>query len=121
MRFVFKRKGKILGSVGKLPDAGVDGLQEVCRTVVFGELDWSPGVHEQCIGRIHRDGQKEPVAAYFLVAEDGADPVMAEVLGLKRSQIEGLRDPNLDLIEKLETDGGHIRKLAEEFLKRRLT
>lgn len=37
--------------------AGVDGLQGMCRTVVFGELDWSPGVHEQCVGRVHRDGQ----------------------------------------------------------------
>lgn len=36
--------------------AGVDGLQGYCNTVVFGELDWSPGVHEQCIGRVHRDG-----------------------------------------------------------------
>ena len=36
--------------------AGVDGLQKVCRTVVYAELDWSPGVHEQCTGRIFREG-----------------------------------------------------------------
>ncbi len=97
--------------------AGLDGLQKVSRTVVFGELDWSPGVLEQCIGRIYRDGQPDPVMAYFLLAEDGADPVMAEVLGLKRQQIEGVRDPNLELIERLEVDGSHIRRLAEAYLK----
>jgi hypothetical protein len=31
--------------------AGLDGLQHVTKTVIFGELDWSPGVHEQCIAR----------------------------------------------------------------------
>lgn len=98
--------------------AGLDGLQAVCRTVVFGELDWSPGVHEQNIGRVYRDGQADPVTAYFLVADSGADPVMAEVLGLKRQQIEGLRDPELDLIEQLDTGGGHIRKLAESYLEK---
>jgi hypothetical protein len=30
--------------------AGLDGLQEVCNVGVFGELDWSPEQHRQCIG-----------------------------------------------------------------------
>lgn len=97
--------------------AGLDGLQGKCRTVVFGELDWSPGVHEQCVGRVHRDGQKEPVVAYFLVSQSGADPIMAEVLGLKKAQIEGIRDDKQELVEKLQSDDGrHIRKLAEMYL-----
>lgn len=96
--------------------AGLDGLQECCRNVVFGELDWSPGVHEQCIGRVHRDGQKEPVIAYFLIAESGSDPVVADVLGLKAAQIEGVRDPNQELVTKLQTDGKHARRLAEAYL-----
>ncbi|GAC1393635.1 MAG: hypothetical protein NVSMB47_01280 [Polyangiales bacterium] len=99
--------------------AGLDGLQQVCRTIVFGELDWSPGVHEQCVGRVHRDGQAEPVVAYFLVAEHGADPVMADVLGLKRQQIDGLRDPYADLVERLDQGPGNVRKLAHEYLRQR--
>jgi hypothetical protein len=98
--------------------AGLDGLQEVAGTIVFGELDWSPGVHEQCIGRLHRDGQKRSVAAYFLVAEDGSDPVIAEALGLKREQIEGIRNPHHDLIEKLDASGDRMKKLAEFYLQR---
>jgi SNF2 family DNA or RNA helicase len=85
---------------------------------VFGELDWSPGVHEQCIGRVHRDGQTEKVVAYYLVSDRGSDPVVADVLGLKRAQIEGVRDPDASLIEKLETGGGHARRLAEAYLSK---
>jgi SNF2 family DNA or RNA helicase len=100
--------------------AGLDGLQEAARTVVFGELDWSPAVHEQCIGRLARDGQDEPVAAYYLVTDNGSDPVLADVLGLKRQQLEGLRDPNADLIQRLDGGGDqNIRKLAEAYLRQR--
>ncbi len=98
--------------------AGLDGLQEAASTIVFGELDWSPGVHEQCIGRVAREGQKKSVVAYFLVADDGADPVIAEALGLKREQIEGIRNPDQDLIEKLDTSGDRTRRLAEFYLAR---
>lgn len=99
--------------------AGLDGLQEKARTVVFGELDWSPGVLEQCIGRVHRDGQDEPVMAYFLVSEEGSDPVIADVLGLKRSQSDAIRDPDAPLLTALEGDRAHIKKLAEAWLRRR--
>lgn len=98
---------------------GLDGLQKVSRTAVFGELDWSPGIHEQCIGRVFRDGQKEPVTAYFLMAKDGSDPVVADVLGIKREQVEGIRDPQGALAERLQTDGKEIRRLAAEYLKSR--
>lgn len=99
--------------------AGLDGLQGSCRTVVFGELDWSPGVHEQCIGRVHRDGQAEPVVSYFLISETGADPLIAQVLGLKKAQIEGIRDDKQEIVEKLQNTGGHIRRLAELYLQKK--
>lgn len=96
--------------------AGLDGLQNACRIVVFGELDWSPGVHEQCIGRVHRDGQGQPVTVYYLISNSGADPVMCDVLGLKRQQIEGVRDPNADLVTKLQVNEDYIKRLAEKYL-----
>ena len=99
--------------------AGVDGLQSVCRTAVIGELDWSPGAIEQCIGRLDRDGQPDPVMAYFLLSADGADPVMADVIGVKREQIEGVRNPETPLIERIETGEDHIRRLARDLLERR--
>lgn len=97
--------------------AGLDGLQHASSTVVFGELDWSPGVHEQCIGRVFRDGQESPVMAYFLLADEGSDPVVSDVLGMKKGQIEGVRDPSADPIEDLSVDPDRIKRLAEEYLK----
>jgi superfamily II DNA or RNA helicase len=99
--------------------AGLDGLQKVCRTVVFGEIDWSPGIHEQNIGRIARDGQTDPVAAYFLLAETGSDPVVWDVLGVKARQISGVRDPDAPLVESLQIDPARLKKLAAGFLKQR--
>ena len=99
--------------------AGLDGLQGVCRTAVFGELDWSPAVHEQAVGRIARDGQTDPVVAYFLVSEHGADPVIVDVLGLKREQLLGVRDPGAELVERLEVDGDRIKRLAASYLVQR--
>jgi SNF2 family DNA or RNA helicase len=98
--------------------AGLDGLQDHAHTVVFGELDWSPSVLEQCVGRLHRDGQGEAVVVYYLLAEEGSDPVISDVLGLKRQQLEPVRNPDAELVEKLQTDDDHIKRLAESYLKR---
>lgn len=97
--------------------AGIDGLQQVSSCVVFGELDWSPAVHEQFIGRVARDGQQNPVVAYFLTSETGSDPAIIDVLGVKRQQVEGIRNPTLDFLEQVDTTGGHARRLAEQYLQ----
>jgi hypothetical protein len=73
--------------------AGLHGLQDVCKVGVFGELDWSPGIHEQALGRLHRPGQVDPVVGYFLFSNGGTDPLMGEVLDTKRMQSEPMRDP----------------------------
>ena len=95
---------------------GLDGLQHVCRIAVFGELDWAPAVHEQDIGRIARDGQLHPVVAYYLLSEYGSDPVISDILGIKKQQLDGIRNPTDDFISKLQVEEDHIRKLAESFL-----
>lgn len=99
--------------------AGVDGLQHNCRTVVLGEFDWSPGVHEQCIGRIYRDGQPDPVTVYFLMSDSGSDPLMATTLGIKRDQIDGIREMKSGDLERLDTGGANVRQLAEQYLAKR--
>lgn len=98
--------------------AGLDGLQHVCKVGVFGEIDWSPGVHIQCIGRYHRDEQEDPSVAYYLLSEDGSDPVIADLLGLKRGQIEGVVDPEADLVEQLAIEPGSIKRLAQVYLEK---
>lgn len=98
--------------------AGLEGLQERAHVCVFGELDWSPGVHDQGIGRLHRDGQDEPVVAYYLVAEEGSDPAVAEVLGLKRPQADGIVDLGRELLAPV-TQIDRVRMLAQSFLETR--
>lgn len=73
--------------------AGIDGLQEAASTLVFGEIDWSPGPHKQAIGRLRRPGQTKPTLAYFCVTDSGSDPVMLETLDLKQLQASGILDP----------------------------
>lgn len=97
--------------------AGLDGLQGHCRNVVFAELDWSPGVHAQCESRIHRDGQSDPVMVYYLVADEGADPIMLDVLGIKKEQVDGVRDPSAEILESAPVDA--VKQLAAGYLRQR--
>ena len=99
--------------------AGLDGLQEKCSTIVHGELDWSPGVHEQCRGRIFRDGQQNGVMEYYLVSDGGSDPVVSDVLGLKKAQLRGLIEPNGAGLELQSDAGARVRRLAEEYLNKK--
>ncbi len=98
--------------------AGVDGLQFRCATGIFGELDWSPGIHQQCIWRLDREGQQNPVTAFFLVTDDGSDPPMMDVLGIKASEAQHIVDPHLG-VEVKENDTSHLRKLVERYLSRK--
>ena len=99
--------------------SGLDGLQHKSHSVVFGELDWSPQVMDQVIGRLDREGQTEPVTAYFLVVDDGSDPFVLDVLTAKRSQSDGIVDGRVGEAEILEDTGlrsDRIRAMAEGFL-----
>lgn len=94
---------------------GLDGLQERGHTVVFGELDWSPQVHKQVIGRLRRPGQERQVDAIYLIADGGADPYMVSVLGLKADQSRGILDP-LSGTETQHSDASRIKELARLYL-----
>ncbi len=96
--------------------SGLDGLQHRCSTVVIGELDWTPAWHDQVIGRVHRDEQTSPVFAHFPVADEGSDPMIADVLGLKRAQIDGICDPDAALIQKLQAPQERMKHLAAAWL-----
>jgi hypothetical protein len=101
--------------------AGIDGLQLASRTAVFGELDWSPQVHEQAIGRLRRDGMgEEPPVAYFLNSTEGSDPAVMEALQVKRNQAEPLISPDGKLFTNSVQEHGRARALAEQVLAMKL-
>ena len=95
--------------------AGIDGFQNRCSNIVFGELDWSPQVHEQAIGRLYREGQKEKVMAFYLVSEFGSDPLMVDLLGIKASQSNSIMDPLVNH-SKVDIDNSRIKMLANNIL-----
>ncbi len=97
---------------------GLDGIQERCKLGVIGELDWSPAVVKQCIGRLPprwpggsvsdlRDGQRSRLRSY-----------MMQTLGIKRLQVEGvvLQDDENCIMNTIES-AQHLRILAQNFLK----
>jgi hypothetical protein len=98
--------------------AGLDGLQRRGSTVVFGELDWSPQVHKQVIGRLRRPGQTRQVDAIYLHSNFGSDPLMIEVLGVKASQARNIVDP-LAGAEMVFSDHSRIQALAQMYLNKR--
>lgn len=99
--------------------AGLEGLQDVSSNAVFGELDWSPGAHTQCLGRLWRPGQKRRVVGWFLHTKDGSDPVVLDVLGIKAEQAGGVLHPDAPLFKDAHDDGGdRIRRLARACLER---
>ncbi len=96
---------------------GLDGLQNSCSMVVFGELDWSPEVHKQVIGRLQRDGQKNQVTSIFLVTDNGSDPVMVDLLGLKAQQSTGIMD--LGGVTQTVSEESRVKEMARRFLEQR--
>lgn len=98
--------------------AGLDGLQHRLAHVVFGELDWSPQVHVQVTGRLHRTGQERPVTAHYLHVEGGSDPVLMSTLGLKASQSFGILNPFSGPAEAAPIDETRIKQLARLVLER---
>lgn len=98
---------------------GLDGLQKRCHTVVFGELDWTPQIHEQVIGRLDREGQPaESIDAIYAWANFGSDPTVMSVHGVKGNQARGILDPEKEVMI-VQADPTRMKRLAQSFLDRR--
>jgi SNF2 family DNA or RNA helicase len=115
MRDAFVRGDSNLLIISLRSGSGLDGLQERCHTALIGELDWSPQVHHQLVGRLRRPGQKHQVDAIFLHADGGCDPLVLQVCGLKASQQRGIVDPERG-VEEVHSDESRIKALAQLYL-----
>jgi len=98
--------------------AGLDGLQARCSVLVLGELDWSPGIHSQLTWRLDREGQLHPVTVFYLVTNDGSDPPIMDVLGIKASEARGIVDPHLGVQITDAEDMSNLRRLVERYLEK---
>lgn len=98
---------------------GLDGLQDIAHVCVFAELDWSAGIHKQCIGRLGRPGQQESTIAYFAVTDSGSDPIVLDVVNLKAMDADSLVNPSQDAPADAPSVGAdRINALARSILDR---
>ena len=70
---------------------GVDGLQDSGHIIVWYGLNWSLELYEQMNGRINRQGQKAPVSVIRILCNDTVDLAVADALGRKTDDQEGLK------------------------------
>lgn len=65
---------------------GINGLQQVCSTMVLAEPSWVPGDTDQWIGRLDRMGQQDPlVNAYLMYAKATLSAVVVGVHSRKEA------------------------------------
>ena len=62
--------------------------------------------------------EQEQITAIYLNTNEGSDPPMVEVLGVKQFQSTGIIDPGKQLETKF-SDKSRIQVLAEQFLNKK--
>lgn len=78
----------LLGTIGAL-GTGVDGLQHVCRNVVFLDRDYTPGLNEQAEDRVNRSGQVGMTNIWILHARNSIDQ---HVEGIQSKKAEDIKE-----------------------------
>jgi SWI/SNF-related matrix-associated actin-dependent regulator 1 of chromatin subfamily A len=60
------------------------------HTVVFVELDWTPGIHAQAEDRTYRIGQTKPVTVYYLLLLGSIEEKIAKMIDAKRAVVNSI-------------------------------
>ena len=89
---------------------GIDGLQHVSSTCIFVEPSWLPKDMDQCISRLERMGQKNPVNAYILTIRGTIESKMMGLLEWKLHNINTILkdDQTLKTTKKGEQKMGKV-------------
>ena len=85
-------KVRVLVAQHEAMSEGVDGLQNVCHIEVWLSLSNTLFINEQATGRLHRQGQTQPVIRYMIQAEDTID---SRVVGRLQKRFDVLKESGL--------------------------
>ena len=69
--------------------------------------------------RDRSDDVKNQITAVFLHCEEGTDPLMIDLLGLKASQAYGIVNPGASDVVSAQAEDDRYRLLAEQILKKK--
>jgi SWI/SNF-related matrix-associated actin-dependent regulator 1 of chromatin subfamily A len=95
----FQTDPEIQFFVGNMKVAGQGLTLTAASVAVFAELDWSPGVMEQCEDRLHRIGQEKPVKIIRYLLEHSLDGVVVGALGRKLNNSRIALNPQIRLVQ----------------------
>ena len=108
-KFMVDKKHRIFLGQMEASGEGIDGLQHASSTCVFVEPSWLPKDMDQCISRLERIGQKNPVNAYFLTIKNTIESKMMKLLEWKLQNINVILNDNQTLKE--------TKKMAKVYLE----
>jgi SWI/SNF-related matrix-associated actin-dependent regulator of chromatin subfamily A-like protein 1 len=76
--------------IGQIQAAGegIDGLQNKCSVGIFVEICHTPGVINQAMGRLHRQGQKSKCLFQYLIVENSIDEKVLNSTIFKEKNIQ---------------------------------
>lgn len=110
-RFLTDPKCRVLFGQMKAAGEGIDGLQDVCSTVLFAELGWTPATHDQAMDRTHRIGQKaKTVNVFFMVGRNTIEDDIMDILDSKRKVVGAILDGE-------EAEGSIVNILLTRMIK----
>eukprot|EP01022_Parablepharisma_sp_SALTPOND_P029228 TRINITY_DN728_c0_g1_i12.p1 TRINITY_DN728_c0_g1~~TRINITY_DN728_c0_g1_i12.p1 ORF type:complete len:603 (-),score=97.59 TRINITY_DN728_c0_g1_i12:519-2327(-) len=84
-------------------------------TVVFAEMNWTPGIMEQAEDRVHRIGQKNSVIIYYLYADNTLDPMIYKLIRTKNELVAQALDGQKT---QFTMEAGTIERAKEEIKER---
>ena len=81
----------LAGTIGAI-GTGVDGLQRVCKNVIFVDKAWSPEEMRQAVSRLYRIGQEHSVSAWYLECNHTIDKKVGRININKLKDIKSIFD-----------------------------
>lgn len=89
----FQKDKNVRIFVGQIKAAGVGITLTRANAVIFLEMGWTPGEHDQMEARINRIGQTaDSVFSYWLIAEDTIEERILKILDRKKAVIDAVVD-----------------------------